>query len=464
MFWLLILLRGLKSVIHSVCIFYILTSRGLIHREKRPKERWAALWGVYAAVVFMVAFLFGSHADTAAQPVFLIITGALEVLFLFFVFKKRSFKYVFFVSTLYKVFTFILMQSVIYTIYYKIDPNDIRVQAIQVLLELAAGGAVLVLLRQIRGKRLFKSLNNQAFFISWKNYIFIIIALLSAAILGNVIFNSDLSEIKTVEILRGITIIVLDILLTFIIILLIVQSTLSHYKEYYFRRLSQTLSKQIDIQIQHYKAQKEHEEALAAFRHDYKNLVLCLRALLEENETGQALEYLDQMNLRAAPQKPVVDSGNYIADALIAEKSKKALEQSAEIRFEGLIPSSGIENLDVCVILANALDNAIEACAQINGGKVITIVSAIRKNLWLLSISNPTGQPVIIKDNQIKTTKGDTVSHGFGLYNIEDAVKRGNGQMTLECKDNIFTLNVTVQLEKQWDENASEAEEIGVQL
>jgi len=448
MFWALILLRGLKSVIHSVFIFYILTSRGLIHREKRPKEHWAMLWGGYASVIFIVAFMFGSHADAAMQPVFLVITGALEVLLLFFAFEKRYFKYVFFVSTLYKVFLFILMQSVIYPIYYKIDPNDVRVQAIQVFLELAAGCAIFILLWQIRGKRLFKSLNNQAFFISWRNYAVIIITLLSAAILENIVFNTDLSDLKTIETLRGITIIALNILLTFIITLFIVHSTVSHYKEYYFRRLSQTLSKQIDIQIQFYKEQKEHEEALAAFRHDYKNHVLCLRALLEENEAGQALEYLDQMNLRAAPQKPVVDSGNYIADALIAEKSKKASEQSTEIRFDGIIPSSRIENLDVCVILANALDNAIEACAQISGNKVITIDSAIRKNLWFLSIRNPTGHPVVIRDNQIKTTKDDAFSHGFGLYNIEAVVKRSNGQMTLECRDNIFTLDVAVQLGK----------------
>jgi len=225
MFWALILLRGLKSVTHSVFIFFILTSRGLIHREKRPINQWAALWGGYASVVFIVAFLFGSHADTAMQPVFLVITGALEVLLLFFSFEKRSFKYVFFASTLYKVFFFILMQSVIYPLYYKVDPNDIRVQAIQALLELAAGCAIFILLWQIRGKRLFKSLNNQAFFISWRNYAFIIITLLSAAILENIVFNADLRDLTSIEILRGITIIVLNILLTVIITLFIVHST-----------------------------------------------------------------------------------------------------------------------------------------------------------------------------------------------------------------------------------------------
>jgi sensor histidine kinase regulating citrate/malate metabolism len=316
------------------------------------------------------------------------------------------------------------------------------------LIEILAGCGVYLLFYLIREKKVLKALDNQAFFISGKSFAVIFAAMLSAAILETIIFNADLSSIRTSEVLRGVTIIVLNVLLSFVAGLLVVNSTEGHYKEQYYKGVSQALSKQVDIQIRHYQEQKEHEETLAAFRHDYKNLVLCLQAILEANEIDLALEFLGQMNLRTDPQMATFDSGNYIADAMISDKAKLAAAHSTEIHFNGFIPSSRIENYDICAILANALDNAIEACEAIEGHSIITIQSDIQNSMWLLSIKNPVMHDVVIRHNRIASSKDDKALHGFGLINIEAAVKHNGGQMTLRCSNNIFSLEITAHLKQ----------------
>lgn len=446
MFGVLISLRALQSIIHLTCALSFLTYRGLIHRKTKQKAYFVMLWIFYIIASFAVSVLFGELTAPAMKPVHIVIIFAAEILYLLFAFNKKDYKYIICVCALYKVLVFLLKESVVYLFFSKINPNDFNIQLLMVVLEIVIGLIILLLVKQIRDERLFKSLSNQLFSISGKTCITIIFILISAAILGNVIYSADLNPEISV-ILRGTTIITMDLLLIIVIILLVIHNSVSNYKERYYKGLSQTLSNQLDIQIQHYTQLKEHEEVLAGYRHDHKNLILCLRALLEANEVEQALEYINQMNLRIAPQKSVMDSGNYIADALIAEKMQNAQEHSIEIQFDGFIPSSRIENLDICIILANAVDNAIEACVGIYGSKVIYIRSTISNNLWLLMIQNPVEHTVVIKNNHIKTTKEDISSHGFGLYNIETAVQRNNGQIELECSENTFTSSIAVELQ-----------------
>jgi sensor histidine kinase YesM len=101
------------------------------------------------------------------------------------------------------------------------------------------------------------------------------------------------------------------------------------------------------------------------------------------------------------------------------------------------------------------LDNAIEACAKINGEKTIDIVSEIKNNIWFLTIKNPVLRRVTIHNNVIITTKSDTSMHGFGLQNINQIVKHVGGRLNLSCSDKLFTLDVRIKLAASDDSELS---------
>lgn len=83
------------------------------------------------------------------------------------------------------------------------------------------------------------------------------------------------------------------------------------------------------------------------------------------------------------------------------------------------------------ILLSNILDNALDACEQIEGTKTVLIDSILQKNIWILVVKNPTKKDVKIKCNRIETTKAINKLHGFGIQNMERVAKKYNGSIKI---------------------------------
>ncbi|MDR2712099.1 MAG: ATP-binding protein, partial [Clostridiales bacterium] len=142
-------------------------------------------------------------------------------------------------------------------------------------------------------------------------------------------------------------------------------------------------------------------------------------------------------------------TGNPVADALLSEKKTMADKLAIQLSFKGAIPPKGISATDLCVILGNALDNALEACEKIKKAHEKRWISAeayAENNFFFLSIRNSMQGDAPIKGNAIATTKSDKASHGFGLHSIQTTVKRYGGEMELRSDGSIFEMNISLDL------------------
>ena len=90
------------------------------------------------------------------------------------------------------------------------------------------------------------------------------------------------------------------------------------------------------------------------------------------------------------------------------------------------------------VILANLLDNAIEACEKLDCNKVIRLKLVKEKQQMVLSVQNPVAVPVEIKNNDIQTGKGDKKNHGIGLKNIQMVLDKYGGIGRIRCDKGWF--------------------------
>ncbi len=181
----------------------------------------------------------------------------------------------------------------------------------------------------------------------------------------------------------------------------------------------------------------EKENESKKFRHDIKNLLLALHSMIEDNQREKALYYIEDLQEVCNQSKVNYNSGNFIADAILSTKQTKAKQYNTQIEFEGFIPSDRVKDTDMVIMLSNVLDNAIEACAKLEGPKVIKVISILRKNAWILKTENPS-EEISIRSNFIETTKEEKEIHGFGLGNIERAAKRYGGQMKLSYEKGVF--------------------------
>lgn len=198
------------------------------------------------------------------------------------------------------------------------------------------------------------------------------------------------------------------------------------------------LKQQVDSQIYHYNQLEKINTEIRGFKHDYTNHMKCIRSMLSNNEINDLQDYLTDLSSSFPTSSFIYETGNYIADAILTEKQVNSPDDIS-IKFDGVIPTN-IDNTDLCIILSNALDNAIEACYSCDNDKTINVYSGYKHGYFILKIKNPTVNN--ITDGKISTTKADKINHGFGLANIKRAVHKYNGYVSTSCENNVFTLNI----------------------
>ena len=129
------------------------------------------------------------------------------------------------------------------------------------------------------------------------------------------------------------------------------------------------------------------------------------------------------------------------------DKAVSAAKNSIGLMFSGMIPSSGIRNEDLCTVLSNLVDNAVEACEKLTADtKTVEIEADAVNGFFLLSVSNPVMNGV---GTGLKTTKRNKKNHGIGLKNVERTVKKYAGAMTFTCEENVFTADIRMKLQKE---------------
>lgn len=266
--------------------------------------------------------------------------------------------------------------------------------------------------------------------------------LLTFALDENYTYNSD-SWVTLIQ--KSILVIVIFLLLISIFLICIMLSNNQ------LNQLTANYEQQILAQAEHYKQLAESNYELRRFKHDFKNMSIAIEKLLDQEEHSEALQIFKQYNnsLNTSGNFSVLyDTGNGIADALLADKQQKALSCNCNIVFQGAIPSSHLLPTDICVILGNTLDNAIEACEKFQTKEPLTITISCNCNsgFMFLSITNPVSKKVSINNNYIATTKENKTLHGFGLYSLHSVVQKYGGNIELKSTDTTFTANIDLCL------------------
>lgn len=183
-----------------------------------------------------------------------------------------------------------------------------------------------------------------------------------------------------------------------------------------------------------------------AFRHDIKNHILLMNMLAEQEKYDELKNYLKDMSGVIDESSYVRISGISAVDAILNEKLYEAQSNSISTEYDVVnLDKNSIKPIDMCIILSNALDNAIEANVRISDPDRRFIKLKIHGNetFSVISVSNPTDS-VPKKDGAggYATTKEDADSHGFGLKSIGNTVEKYKGEMLSKCENGIFTIVV----------------------
>ena len=214
------------------------------------------------------------------------------------------------------------------------------------------------------------------------------------------------------------------------------------------------LSKRIDKQIEnyqrelidtHYREVDNMYRQIRGWRHDYRNHIQVMNVLLENGELEELKKYLGDLALDLNTVDTVVKTGNAMADAILNSKISLARSKDINVSVEASIPVKlKMTELDLCCILGNLFDNAIEAAEQLPvEERMIRIYMDMKQTQLYIHFTNTTATGKKQKlHNLFKTTKGG--GHGFGLVRIDNIVERYDGYLSRNSEDGAFTTEILI--------------------
>lgn len=221
-------------------------------------------------------------------------------------------------------------------------------------------------------------------------------------------------------------------------------------KEYY-KVTNKTLEKQIQSQYSYYQKLEKVTKETRAIKHDMKNHLIVMKGLAEKGDIKVLNEYLENIQSMMDSVSVVIHTGNSIVDSIVNEKLEIAQSKNIEMKLDiSLQEELGVAAIDLCVMVANSLDNAIEACDKIpeGGKKCITVYGRFQRGYLSFIITNTVAKNVYISNNSVITDKNDKLNHGYGLQNIKNTVKRNHGKVKIECEDEVFSIYIDIQNRK----------------
>ncbi len=185
---------------------------------------------------------------------------------------------------------------------------------------------------------------------------------------------------------------------------------------------------------------------MRGWRHDYHSHLQTIKAYLALNQFDEVQQYLSDLEKDLSRVDSYVKSGNLMADAILNSKISIAESRNINVICKAELPEEiVIADIDMCVILGNLLDNAIEACLKIEEGKrFIRIYIAMMKNQLYISIQNSAKEELDFNErNYISTKRGE---HGLGMKRVKILIDKYNGYLNLQNEPGIFASEVTVPL------------------
>lgn len=209
----------------------------------------------------------------------------------------------------------------------------------------------------------------------------------------------------------------------------------------YSARLEQMLA----MQEKYYNELQKHQLELRRINHDIKNHTRTIVKLLDLKQYDEVAEYIKTLqNSITTIVSPVTNCDNQLINALLNDKLSEAKASGVELTLCVMVPPIlKINNVDLCILLGNLLDNAVEACAAMEPAdkKFIDVDIRLRGLFLGVDVSNSYKNPIKYEKSRYMTTKQDKACHGMGISNVQHVVEKYDGRLSISHEKNVFSVS-----------------------
>ena len=209
-------------------------------------------------------------------------------------------------------------------------------------------------------------------------------------------------------------------------------------KKNLYRYETGIFEQQLNIQREYGKTIAQSSAQLRRFRHDYNNLSLWIKPLLEQGKSQQALELVKKSDREIISSYSILyNTGSDTADAILSERQKE-LKTGVKINFSGNLSKLPEDNFDICVLLNNTIDIALFGLQSItsDGEKLIEISAMCKQGVLLYKISFPCENAGFFED--LQSSKDDMLKMNI----LRKLTEKNDGKMDTHIENQVASITV----------------------
>lgn len=218
----------------------------------------------------------------------------------------------------------------------------------------------------------------------------------------------------------------------------------------YRKRVENKAQLQIKVQIErHYDEVKNIYATMRGWRHDYHNHIQTLKGLMALDKYQEMEKYLDELDEDLENVDTMIKSGNITIDAILNSKVSLAMSRNIEVNLSAYADEKmTVSDIDLCIIIGNLIDNAIDACMEIDDidRRFIRIyIGKLKKQLYI-SVTNSTSEKVRNTTGIFPTKKADKAMHGNGLKRVDMTTEKYGGFVNRQNEPEVFATEIMLPL------------------
>lgn len=193
---------------------------------------------------------------------------------------------------------------------------------------------------------------------------------------------------------------------------------------------------------------KTQYDSIRKIRHGINNQLVAVYSMLSDGETEAAMNFIEQSTDVLKHTASFVQTNSLAANAIINSKLTHATAIGAQVSCISANDLMGINEIDLCDLLSNILDNAVTACENLPPEikRFISLKITEENGIYTILIKNSISESVLTKNPKLKTTKNDKKNHGFGISIIKDIVRKYNGRLDYYESDDAFCCYIVLKV------------------
>lgn len=205
--------------------------------------------------------------------------------------------------------------------------------------------------------------------------------------------------------------------------------------------------KNLQLQKNYYEELEQNQKQIRKFRHDMNNHLSVVGYLLQKGELQKARDYFDKISvyMQTANRKFCENSVvNAVLNAKYNLMTDAKIDGFFHISIDKLL---FIDDVSLCTLFANTLDNAIEACQKIEAPdrrKLELKCRYTENGYFSLELINSKINEIVVQKNQYISDKEDKSAHGIGIFSIRDIVEKYEGTLDISYDDTSFKVVILI--------------------